>query len=130
MHSPDIKLKHAVAIKKRGKTAGMTGRKHTEKTKIAMRAKRATQVITEETKEKLRIINIHRDYDPGNTGQVSWYNPITKVKKFFNHGEQPGIEWHKGSYPIIKVTCPHCGKNGSKAPMNIWHFDKCKEKNK
>lgn len=26
------------------------------------------------------------------------------------------------------VTCPHCGKQGSKPGMKTWHFDKCKNK--
>jgi hypothetical protein len=29
-----------------------------------------------------------------------------------------------------KVTCPHCGKEGSEAPMKRWHFDNCKYKDK
>ena len=28
----------------------------------------------------------------------------------------------------IEVTCPHCGKVGTKLPMSRWHFDNCKLK--
>lgn len=34
---------------------------------------------------------------------------------------------HNFLTPII-VTCPHCGKTGSKGPMNVWHFNKCRKK--
>lgn len=26
------------------------------------------------------------------------------------------------------VTCPHCGKTGGNGGMQVWHFDKCKNK--
>jgi len=26
------------------------------------------------------------------------------------------------------VSCPHCGKEGKKLNMSVWHFDKCKHK--
>jgi hypothetical protein len=38
------------------------------------------------------------------------------------------IERLKHEYKTLVVTCPHCGKSGSKLPMGRWHFDKCKLK--
>ena len=35
----------------------------------------------------------------------------------------------KGTHQcVVKVTCPHCGKEGTKLILARWHFDKCKFK--
>jgi len=128
MHDPKTREKHAAAIKQRGPTVGNSGNTASDITKAKMRSAQLGKTLTPATKEKLSLININRDYRPGNTGLVSWYNPVTKMKKFFLKDAEPDGDWVKGSIPQTKVTCPHCGKNGSKAPMSKWHFDKCKEK--
>jgi hypothetical protein len=55
MSRPEVKSKHAESTKRRGKSPGMSGQTHSTETKQKMKSKRALQIITEKTKEKLSV---------------------------------------------------------------------------
>jgi len=59
----------------------------------------------------------------------------TKQKIREAHLGVPKSEEHKlklskstKGIPKLKVTCPHCNKQGGTGVMNRWHFDNCKHK--
>jgi len=106
MHNPEVRKRHKAAIIKRGKTSGMTGYKHSKETRTLMKETRAKQIITEETKEKLRLINIQKQDDPVIkaqkrkeskmfTGTVGYHNPVTGQYKYFKKDDVPA-GWVKG----------------------------------
>ena len=99
MHDPEIKKRHADAIAKRGATKGNTGNKHSEETKAKMRKARAKQVITEETKQKLREINLNRTYKNGTSGKKAYHDPVTRKTKFFLETDEIPSNWVKGGMP-------------------------------
>jgi hypothetical protein len=106
MSRPEIKLKHAVAVKKRGATPGNTGNNASAETIAKMKIARARQIITEETKEKLRTINILKSKEPKFlaekeaqskkfTGTIGFHNPVTGQYKYFKKESIPA-GWVKG----------------------------------
>lgn len=104
MKDPDVKQKHQDAIDSRGPTKGMKGKKHSQTTINIMKRKRAKQIITEETKQKLREINLNRDYESGTKGKVAWHNTLTLKNKFFEPNETPPTGWVKGLYRVKKCV--------------------------
>jgi hypothetical protein len=56
MFDPTIRHNYDIAIKKRGRTPGMTGKSHSEETRKKMREATLGQVVTDDTKEKLRTV--------------------------------------------------------------------------
>ena len=83
MAKSSVKYKHQLAVDKRGKSPGMTGKAHSTATKLKMQSQRANQLITEETKTKISstVSKLHelgtvyakrecphceRAFDPGN----------------------------------------------------------------
>jgi hypothetical protein len=98
-----VKYKHQLAMDKRGKSPGMTGKSHSAETKLKMQSRRATQIITEKTKTKIRSTvsklyelgvvyakkecpHCKRAFDPGNFKK--WHGDNCKLNIF----EQPNIE--------------------------------------
>lgn len=74
MHNSKSKVAHAISMHTR-KNVGMLGRKHSIETRAKMRAARAKQVITDETKKKL---SEHRkkesqNLDYVNGCRIGWY---------------------------------------------------------
>ena len=69
------------------------------------------RIMSEETKEKLRKVNLGKHH-----------TEETKKKISQNHSD---TSWNKGiSQP--KLTCPHCNRTGGSGGMQQWHFDNCK----
>ena len=49
---------------------------------------------------------------------------VKEILRKVNKGRIPSM---KGKH-FIKITCPHCGKEGGVTGMKCWHFDNCKLK--
>ena len=90
------------------------GRKHTEETKQKIRTKRALQIYSEETKQKMS--------DARKGIKPTW---DTKA-----HSMEANNKRSKKMSGIPKplLSCPHCSKIGGKPQMKQWHFENCKEK--
>lgn len=101
MRSPLVKQKHLNACRLRGKTMGMTGKTHRDSTRAKMREARRTQVITEETKEKLRQINLNKSLEDRAKHKAACQN-------------QP------------KASCIYCGAVMTAGPLARHHGDNCK----
>jgi hypothetical protein len=50
-----------------------------------------------------------------------------KPKPYVSEARKGKTTGRKG-IPLMKTTCPHCGKEGGIPQMKQWHFDKCKER--
>ena len=50
-----------------------------------------------------------------------------KPKPYVSEARKGKPTGRKG-IPLMKTTCPHCGKEGGIPQMKQWHFDNCKRK--
>jgi hypothetical protein len=91
-----------------------TGRKHTEEAKSKIKAARALQTTSDETRIKMSNTRKGKPvtWDLKNT------TPEANKKR---SAKMSGI-------PKPKLVCPHCGKEGGAPTMKQWHFDNCKMK--
>ena len=89
------------------------GKKHTEESKQKIRDKRANQICTEQTRQKMSATRKGRKI----TWNLNNASPEANKKR---KEKMTGI-------PKQKLTCPHCNKVGGAPTMKQWHFDKCKE---
>lgn len=90
------------------------GRKHTEETKAKIKAARALQVCSDETRQKMSKARKGKaiTWDlKNNTPEANSKRSATQSGK-----------------PKPKLTCPHCGKEGGAPTMKQWHFDNCKQR--
>lgn len=89
------------------------GRKHTEESKAKIKAARALQVCSDETRQKMSAAQKGR--------KITWKtNSNTPELNKRRSEKMSGI-------PKPKLTCPHCGKEGGAPTMKQWHFDNCKK---
>lgn len=97
---------------------GGRNEKHSAETKQKMSLKRKEQIITEETKEKIRQSRLGRE--PWNKGkQGIKYPPLSQEKKDHLSKIKKGI-------PKEKYRCPHCQREIAGASnAKRWHFDNC-----
>lgn len=117
MHNPNVRVAYDIAIKSRGKTTGMTGKKHTSMTKQLMRQKRAAQVITEESKEKIR----------------QKIKALVTSEGYINAMHRPGVKDSHLAGCIERsknhrTTCEHCNGSFVNNTYARWHGDKCRKK--
>jgi len=91
-----------------------TGRTHTDDAKEKIKAARANQIISDETKAKMSKVRKGKKI----TWDTKSNTPEANEKR---SKKMSGI-------PKIKVSCPHCGKEGGLPQMNQWHLDNCKMK--
>lgn len=104
------------------RSVALKGRTHTQEAKEKIRAKRAVQIITEETRAKMSAIR---------KGKKKSKEAIEKTRlahigsKRSEDTKQKLRECRK-SYP--RLTCEHCGKVTVTVNYNRWHGDNCKLK--
>lgn len=103
MSDPMIRHNYDVAIKKRGKTLGMSGKTHSEETRKKMRDASLGQEVSQETKRKLSEIGLQQIAD-GQNGFCKDRNPN-----------------------YIKVACLGCRKEVNIAIFGRNHKSKCGE---
>ena len=99
--SEEARRKNSESHKGRPPTKGMTGLKHSEETIRKMREARKMQVITEETKEKLRQINLNKSLEDRAKHKAACQN-------------QP------------KASCIYCRAVMTAGPLARHHGDNCK----
>lgn len=117
MHNPNVREAHALAIIERGKTLGMSGKKHKDSTKELMRANHKSGMEDPLVKQKIS-------------------NSIKKMmsaEDYVNPMRRPGVkEKHllsvRESQEKTKQTCPHCGIATIIGPYRRWHGDNCRKK--
>lgn len=89
-----------------------TGRKHSEQSKEKIKAARAKQIITDETRAKMSNSQKGR--------KITWeLNSITPEANKKRSEKMTGK-------PKAKTQCPHCGKVGGGPQLARWHFANCK----
>ena len=71
--------------------------------------------LSEEHKDKISKMNSGRKHTEEELALIS------AASKKFMKGKCPS-----SNHDTSQVTCPHCGKIGSKNPMRRWHFNNCK----
>lgn len=101
MSDPLVRKKYDAAIAKRGKTPGMTGKKHTE-----------------ESNTKRRIAN---------TGQVVSLEKRIAASEFHSN-RPPEIKAIYDQIHSSNISCIHCRTVANPGTFKRWHGDKCKSK--
>lgn len=100
----------------------LKGKKHTPEAKQKIKAKRALQVITEETKSKMSDSHKGRKRSP---------EAIEKSRQKHlglkrSEETKQRLRESRKNYP--RLACPHCNKNVVTVNFNRWHGDNCKLK--
>lgn len=110
------------------------GKVRTQSHKDALSRSHKGKTLSEETKRK--ILQTKRERGTLVSGmQGKRHSEETKQKISDQKRGRPSdptanvkrSEKLKGLVPV-RVTCPHCGKEGASSPMMRWHFDNCKER--
>jgi hypothetical protein len=103
MHDPDVRKKYDLSIIKRGKTSGMTGKKHSIESNI---------------KRKL-----------ANKGQ---FVPIEKrlAASKFHSNRSPELKSMYDQIHASNICCTFCQKMANPGTFKRWHGDNCKNKTK
>lgn len=102
------------------RSIALKGRTHSEEAKAKIKAKRALQITTEETRAKMSIARKGRKQSP----------EAIKKTRAANLGSKRSEETKKKlresrkSYP--RLTCEHCGKVAVTVNYNRWHGANCK----
>ena len=112
--SPAARKKNSDSHKGIRWSLGMTNKKHSVATIEKMKAERAKQVITEDTKDKLSKILIGIANDP------AYINPMDRDGVREKHQTACLLRSSK------KKECPHCGGLFSANAFARYHGDKCK----
>lgn len=104
------------------RSIALKGRTHTQDAKEKIKAKRALQVISNETKNKMSIAHKGRKQPPQAIEKTraahlgSKRSEVTKQR----------LRESRKNYP--RLTCEHCGKITVTVNYNRWHGDNCKLK--
>jgi hypothetical protein len=108
----------STAQRERFKAADGTfkGKTHTDESKQKIREARATQKNVRHIGEYQPTDEVKMKISEAHKGKVLSEETKSKISKS-----------SKGKKKQI-VVCPHCGKQGGRPAMLLWHFDKCKEK--
>lgn len=101
MHNPIVREKYNAAIIKRGKTPGMTGKKHSEESNVRRRI--------------------------ANTGQ---YVPLEKrlAASVFHANRPPEVKAMYDQIHSSNISCIYCHTMANPGTFKRWHGDKCKLK--
>lgn len=111
------KLKNEANI---ARSNSLKGRTHSDETKLKIKAKRALQITTEETRNKM---SASRKGKPKSSEHIEKMRQIHLGSKRSEETKQKLTESRK-HYP--RLTCEHCGKIIITANYNRWHGPKCK----
>lgn len=117
-------------------SSGFTGRKHKPETIEKMKAARAKQIISEETKLKISKTKTGSKMSPeaiASMNEKRNNNPnwIQARKNLCLSDEaRSKISAANNGRVFPEKTCPHCKKSGAGPNMTRYHFDNCKIKNR
>ena len=100
----------------------LLGTKRSEETKQKIRAKRALQTITEETKTKMSLSHKGRKHSPESIEKSRQKHLGSKRSE----ETKQRLRESRKHYP--RLTCPHCSKTMVTVNYNRWHGDNCKLK--
>jgi hypothetical protein len=117
MHDPSVREVHALAIAERGKTSGMSGKKHKDSTKELMRANHKSGLDDPLVKQKIS-------------------NSIKKMmsgEDYVNPMHRPGVKENHARSLVLRsinnrTTCPHCNRTFTNNMYARFHGDKCKDR--
>lgn len=104
------------------RSESLKGRTHNEEARAKIKEKRALQVISDETKEKMS--RAHK-------GRKQPRDAVEKVREFHigrkrsEETKQRLREERAGRVPLV---CEHCGKSVLPGNFHRWHGDNCKSK--
>lgn len=101
MHDPIVRKKYDAAIVKRGKTLGMTGKKHTEASNIKRRIANTGQFVSLEKR---------------------------KAASDFHSNRPPEIKAIYDQVHSSNISCIFCRTMANPGTFKRWHGDKCKLK--
>lgn len=101
------------------------GKRHSQETIEKLRK------ISTGKKQSQETISKRMKFGPWNKGKKmskEYCEIISKSTKGRKHSQKTkDIMSQKAYFRIMpSVTCPHCGKEGNKGAMTVWHFDNCK----
>jgi hypothetical protein len=99
MHREEVKEIHRKAVSFRGKTEGMTGKSHTDKTKKLLSQRNKGQFVPEEKRKAASIFHTNR--------------PDSLIEKY-------------NKVHASTIKCEHCGKLANPGTYARWHGQKCK----
>lgn len=104
------------------RSLSMKGRTHSQEARDKIKAKRAVQVISEETKLKM---------SKARTGRKNSADAIEKTRQAHigskrSEETKQKLRESRKSYP--RLTCEHCGKTAVTVNYNRWHGNNCKSK--
>jgi hypothetical protein len=115
-----------------------TSKRHSEESKKKISEGNKGKTLTEEHKDKVRQARIGSKasdetrikMSESATGRKMSAESIEKTAAAHRGKSKPSekIKDHARRLGQIKMTCPHCNKEGSMANMKRWHFDNCKSK--
>lgn len=120
--------------------ATSTGRQHSEETKEYLRQLNLGKKMSDESIEKLRVARTGTKASEETKARMSEAqlnrDPVSeetrkKISDIHKGKPKPSEKIKENARRLgkIKMTCPHCSKEGSMANMKRWHFDNCKSKN-
>lgn len=104
------------------RSVALKGRTHSDEAKLKIKAKRAQQVITDETRAKMSLARKGRKNTPE---QIEKTRQAHLGSKRSEETKQKLRESRK-HYP--RITCEHCGMVMLVAHYNRWHGPNCKLK--
>lgn len=99
MHDPAVREVYDASIKRRGKTPGMTGKRHSEETKRKIKEKNKNQ-----------------------------YVPLEKriAASIFHSNRSPELTEKYKAIHSSNIKCEHCGKLSNPGTYARWHGNNCK----
>lgn len=118
----------------RAQSRGHTGRKFSPEHIAKLKAARAKQIITEETKQKISSTKKGVKMTPEAIASMNekrnshptWKD--SQRNKTMSEESKAKISAANNGRVFPEKTCPHCGKNGAGPNMTRYHFDNCKSK--
>ena len=129
-HSEESKRKIGEAMKGNQYGFGNKGKKLSEEHKRKLSEANKGKKLSEETKRKIGEAMKGNQYGFGKKHSEETRRKISEVQKGKTLSEETKrsiSEANKGKMQL-KVTCPHCNKEGGVSLMKRWHFDNCKIK--
>ena len=99
MHNPIVRKIYDDSIKRRGKTSGMTGKRHSEDTKRKIHLKNKNQIVPIEKRKAASLFHSNRSLE------------LTEKYK---------------SVHASNKKCEHCGKLSNPGTYARWHGNNCK----
>lgn len=102
------------------RSIALKGRTHSDEAKAKIKAKRALQTITEETRAKMSIAHKGRKNSPDAIERVRQSHIGSKRSE----ETKQKLRESRKNYP--RLTCEHCGKTMVTVNYNRWHGLLCK----